>query len=276
MTLPNFIICGAQRAGTTSLFHYLKAHPQVYMAPTKEVHFFDLNYEKGIDWYEKHFRSSNPEKYKAVGEASPFYMYLHEVPERIYRHLPEVKLIFILRNPVDRAYSHYWHEVRMGYEWLTFEEALEKEEERLSTGDLHNIRHFSYKDRGKYARQLRNFMKFFSRDQLLILMYDDLKGSPHQVLSRVFEFLGVDPALASELKFKKFNVGGAPRIWSLQRIRPKLPGKCLKFALDLINLRRGYPAMDQRTRRYLIEYFRPFNRELEEIVERDLSSWELR
>jgi len=128
MILPNFIICGAQRAGTTSLFHYLKAHPQVYMAPTKEVHFFDLNYEKGIDWYEKHFRSSNPEKHKAIGEVSPFYMYLHEVPERIYRHLPDRSwYIYKIIPPVIYGIK------AMAFYYLTGSLQLNREARYLST-----------------------------------------------------------------------------------------------------------------------------------------------
>ena len=127
MVLPTFIICGTQRGGTTTLYHYLKEHPQICMSEKKEVHYFDLNYHKSLQWYESHFKDCQNKKVKTIGEASPFYMYLREVPERIDETLPDVKLIFILRNPVDRAYSHYWHEVKLGVEYLPFEEAIKRE-----------------------------------------------------------------------------------------------------------------------------------------------------
>lgn len=105
--LPNFLIVGAARAGTTSLYYYLKQHPDVFMSPKKEIDFFDVdkNFEKGLDWYERYFEGYTGQK--AIGEASPLYMYLEKVPKRIAKVIPDVKLIFILRNPVDRAYSHY-------------------------------------------------------------------------------------------------------------------------------------------------------------------------
>ena len=98
MKLPNFIICGTQKGGTSALYYFLKEHPEIYLSPKKEVHYFDLNYQKGLKWYEKHFKGASS-KYKAIGEASPLYMYLEEVPERIHKTLPDAKLIFITESP---------------------------------------------------------------------------------------------------------------------------------------------------------------------------------
>lgn len=181
MVLPTFIVCGAQKAGTSTLFQYLKNHLEICMSKHKEVHYFDLNYHNDIKWYEKEFIECQNKKVKAIGEASPFYMYLEEVPERINKILPNVKLIFILRNPVNRAYSHYWHEVRLGYESLSFEEAIRIEEERLSGANVFNKQNYSYTDRGKYVIQIKRFSKFFSQKQMLILINEELKKIPNML-----------------------------------------------------------------------------------------------
>jgi len=136
------------------------------MSEIKEVHFFcwDFIFNKGRIWYEKHFDSCR--NYKVVGEATPYYMYVPEVPERIYNMIPEAKLIFLLRDPVERAYSHYWHEVKTGWETLSFEEAIDIEDIRISKSELFK-NHYSYLDRGKYAVQIERFLKFFPKSQIL-------------------------------------------------------------------------------------------------------------
>ncbi|MCD6143414.1 sulfotransferase domain-containing protein [Thermococcus sp.] len=286
MTLPNFIICGTQRGGTSSLYHYLNEHPEILMSSIKEVHYFDLNYNKGLDWYEKHFISSTS-NYKAIGEASPLYMYLKEVPERIHEVLPDVKLIFILRNPVDRAYSHYWHEVKIGYEKLSFEEAIEIEKERLSNGDIISIRHYSYLDRGKYIEQIRRFKKYFSKDQMLILFTEELRENPEKVMKTLFEFLEVDPNFKSDLWYKKkANVGRRPRIKEIQSLRGKLHEiktyhfprlsiiiKPLIYGIDRINLIPGYPPMNPDTKERLLNYFKKYNEELEKELKQKITYW---
>ena len=285
MTLPNFIICGTQKGGTTALYYYLKEHPEIFMSSKKEVHFFDLNWHKGIKWYEKQFRGSD--RAKAIGEASPLYMYLEEVPERIHEVLPDVKLIFILRNPVDRAYSHYWHEVKNGYEKLSFEEAINVEKERLSNGGIISIRHYSYLDRGKYIEQIRRFKKYFSKDQMLILFTEELRENPEKVMKTLFEFLEVDSNFKSDLWYKKkSNVGKRPRIKEIQFLRGKLHEiatyhfprlsiiiKPLIYGIDRINLTPGYPPMNPETRKLLVEYFKPYNKKLEKFLERKLDGW---
>lgn len=172
MVLPNFIIPGAQKSGTTALRIYLAQHPEIFMA-NKEIHFFDNdeNYKKGIEGYEKFFDGWKGEK--AIGEKTPNYLYYEKAPERIYKLLPDVKLIFVLRNPVDRAYSHYRHNVRIGQETLSFEKAIEKEEERIKNPRLKKI--YSYKDRGKYIIQIKRYAEYFPKSQMLFLLAEDLK-----------------------------------------------------------------------------------------------------
>jgi len=275
--LPNFIICGAQKGGTTALYHYLKQHPEIYLPKKKEVHYFDLNYDRDIKWYEKHFKGCRNRKVKAIGEASPLYVYLEEVPERIYKLFPDIKLIFILRNPVDRAYSHYWHEVKLGYETLCFEKAIEKEEMRLSRGDIFSKQHYSYKDRGKYAEQLKRFSKFFPKEQMLILISEELRENPEKVLRRIFNFLEVDTNFTSPSWHIQHYKGKQPRVWKLQRIKAKLPnnilGKYMRDFIDFINLKDGYPPINIDTQKKLLGYFKPYNEELKILLGKKIEEW---
>ena len=269
--LPDFIICGTQKGGTTSLYEYLRHHPEVYLPKKKEIHFFDLNLNKGLRWYLRHFVTNNIARIK--GEATPSYMYFEEVPRRIRRILPNVRLIFILRNPVDRAYSHYWHEVKLGYEHLSFEDAIRMEKKRLFSGGTFEKIHYSYIDRGKYAIQLRRFMKYFPKNQLLILLFDDLKGRPLYILKQLYAFLGINPTYMLK-RVRKYNIGAIPRIRSLQRLRPYIPFSFGKLIIDAINLRPGYPPMRPTIRRILVSYFENYNQELEKILGKPLPhSW---
>src|SRR5690242_6983741 len=138
--LPDFLIIGTQRGGTTSLYHYLEAHPCIGPSTTKEIHFFDRRVNKGIAWYRGHF-PTRIEKYYVerlhgrafiTGEASPSYLFHPHVPRRIAKVLPHTKLIILLRNPIDRAYCQYYHSLELGYETLSFEEAIQGEEERTA------------------------------------------------------------------------------------------------------------------------------------------------
>lgn len=284
--LPNFLVVGAARAGTTSLYYYLKQHPDVFMSPKKEIDFFDIdkNFERGLDWYEKHFEGYAGQK--AVGEASPLYMYLEKVPERIAKVIPNVKLIFILRNPVDRAYSHYWYELMLLQEHLTFERALSCESRRIKSS-LRAKRRFSYQDRGFYYKQIMLHMKYFSKSQMLFLLADDLQKHPVEVMKQVFDFLGVDSSFARALGiYRKRNIAKVPRSWKLHtvmkvagsNIKPLIP-KTIRARvrwkkLLRVNLRRGrYPPMRPETRQHLIEVFREENEKLSKFLGRDLSAW---
>ena len=283
MVLPNFIICGTQRGGTTALYHYLKMHPEVYMSVKKEVHFFDLNFHRGVEWYSRFFSGARYGSYKAVGEASPLYMYLEEVPERIHSLLPEAKLIFILRHPVDRAYSHYWHEVKLGFEHLSFEEAVEREEERLKAGSLFARQHYSYLDRGRYAAQLERYRKYFSKDQMLILINRDLRENTLATLQKVSEFLGIDPGFWANVSLeKRYNVGKSPRSWAIHRIGVKIAykvgpkttlGTTIRRLLRRTNFKEGYPPMKPQTRRKLLEVFKQPSKTLEQLIQRKLDWW---
>jgi hypothetical protein len=205
--LPDFLIIGTQRGGTTSLYKYLVQHPDVAHALTKELRFFDLNYHRGIDWYRSRFPTEGYRRRVrrrrgvdlVVGEASPDYLFHPHVPARVASALPAVKLIVLLRNPVDRAYSHYWHQAKRGHEPLSFPEAVDREEERLA-GELERMQadpgyvsyerhHHSYIARGRYAEQLEPWFERFPRDRFLIESSEEFFTDPAPVFKRVLDFL---------------------------------------------------------------------------------------
>ncbi|MEX0719992.1 MAG: sulfotransferase domain-containing protein [Balneolaceae bacterium] len=164
MKLPDFIIVGTMKSGTSTLGHYLRQHKNIFM-PKDEVYFFDATggykdrWEKGIDWYREQFKDADENQ--IVGEKTPTYCYLVEVPERIYELLPEVKLIWIFRKPFDRAYSNYWHAVRNGGEKESFEYAEEDEQDRIKENIWNG-----YLQRSNYIKQVENYLKYFSLDQM--------------------------------------------------------------------------------------------------------------
>ena len=189
----NFLIAGAQKSGTTTLHAYLKQHSEIGMATKKEVHFFNQEhlFKKGGDYsfYHSFFDFSLEQKMR--GEVTPAYMYSRDAPRRIWEYNPKMKIIIILRNPIDRAYSHWNMEKNRGAEELSFREALEQEESRsrlvLPSQDY---RH-SYIDRGYYVSQIREMWRLFSRKQVLVLNYDALCNDYVQVLVAIYDFLGV-------------------------------------------------------------------------------------
>jgi hypothetical protein len=215
--LPSFLIIGVQRGGTTSLLHSLRRHPDVigptagetFVLQRKEVHFFDRHFEEGIDWYRSFFplaakrrRAQRRGGDLVAGESTPYYIFHPEVPARVAATLPDVKLIAVLRNPVERAYSHYQHRRRAGREELSFEEALAAEEKRLAgshelieTDRRYRRHHFqhAYFRRGLYAEQLERWLACFPKEQLLVLRSEDFFAEPETILGEAFEFIGVHP-----------------------------------------------------------------------------------
>jgi len=208
--LPDYIIIGAQKGGTTSLQKALAAHPDVCPSLVKEVHYFDLAYHRGERWYRAHFaqevrRNQAREQGRTLvmGEATPFYLAHPLAAQRAAAMVPDAKLVVLLRNPVERAYSHYRHEVRLGHEDAPVQEALLRE---LSNGggafsteplrDLWAWQHRSYLQRGLYAQQLRAWMRWFPREQFLILRSEDYFADGIGILDQVCEHLGIRPASA--------------------------------------------------------------------------------
>jgi hypothetical protein len=206
---PTYQIVGAQRSGSSSLYEYIVTHPLVGRALVKEVHYFDVNFHRGIAWYKGHF----PTRAKAewverlhghemiTGEATPYYMAHPTALGRLAEQFPDSRIIVVLRDPIDRAYSHYNHEVALGHETLSFEKAVEAEPERLD-GEVErmladplyqsfNHQHFSYVTRGMYADQLDAIHGLFQRERVHVLTMADLQTNSDATYAAVLRFLGL-------------------------------------------------------------------------------------
>jgi Sulfotransferase domain len=186
--LPNFLVIGAAKAGTTSLYHYLRAHPQVFMAETKELNFFveTDGWAKGTSWYERQFDGAGAAV--AVGEASPNYSkypLFPGVPQRIARLIPEVRLIYLVRHPVERFRSGYLDEVRRGRQRNPIESTLDSNPGYLAAS--------------RYAMQIEQYLEHFPRDQLLVITSEDLKRQRAATMGVVHRFLGVDDLAPASL-----------------------------------------------------------------------------
>ena len=199
--LPDFMIIGTQKGGTTSLYKYLAKHPNIksnYVV--KELSFFDEYYSRGEIWYKSNFPKRK--KGKLYFEGTTHYLYNPLIPKRVKKMLPNVKVIALLRDPVDRAYSSYKHQVRAGREALNFEDAIQAEPERLNgekekllsdpTYISYNYNHFSYIERGKYADQINNWLEYFPKEQILILPSKDFFKNTDNSLKQIYSFLGVE------------------------------------------------------------------------------------
>jgi sulfotransferase family protein len=242
--LPDFLILGAQKAGTTALYAYLRWHPEITGPSFKEVSFFDRHYAKGERWYRAHM----PVRRRSlVGEASPSYLFHPLAPERVAGMLPGARLIVLLRTPVGRAFSHYQHEVALGREPLSFEDAVDREDERME-GELERMLrdpsyfslawwNYTYLARGRYAEQLERWFAAFPREQLLVLFTEELSADTPATYRRVLDFLGVGAR----------DLDSYPRIFD-----------------------RDYADMNPGTRARLDKEFEDPNRRLASLLDRDL------
>jgi hypothetical protein len=271
--LPNFLIVGAARAGTTSLARYLEVHPDAFIPLMKEVDFFDRedNYRRGVDWYRSHFAGGAGKT--AIGEASPYYMLIPDAVPRMASLLPDARLIVLLRNPVDRAYSHYWMRRCWKVEKRGFRTAVTEE----SAG---SARVPEYLPGGMYCAQLKHICKYYPRDAVHIVLFEDLRRDPGLVFAEACRFLGIDPNFVPPNLGVNHNPNYSFRSvrlwWWLNRWRQK-PGvmRQLTLNIDRFNLRLfRYPPMDAITRGALLDWFQTPNRQLEEWLGRKLTEWE--
>jgi Sulfotransferase family len=287
MTMPNFLIIGAMKAGTTALYYYLEQHPQIYMSPVKEPDFFCFEGEKNldgspvtdIDTYRDLFKSVSGER--AIGEASHCYLYEPRAVERIKHYVPEARFIAVLRNPVGRAHSHFLHRVRDGTEPLTdFARALREDAHRKNPQD--------YVGRGLYHGQLKRYFDAFGRDQIRVYLYEDLSDAPLDTLRDAFRFLEVDDTFVPDVSLRR-NVSGYPKYKTLDAVlrRPSLIKQALKLylparlrwrlstAFDNLKTRNltEPPSMPPEVQRQLIEIYREDVLKLQELICRDLTGW---
>ena len=217
VSAPDFVIIGTQRGGTTSLHAYLRSHPGIETPAKKEIHFLTDRHDRGADWYLGQFPAVVASG-TLVGEATPYALFHPLAPQRLRDIAPEARIIVLLRNPAERAYSHYLHEVSRGHELLSFEDAIAAEPERLAgleerlekgeilVSDVH--KRASYLARGRYAPQLERWLSVFPPEQILLLRSEDLYVRPALTTARVTGFLGLPP-LTGDI-FATHNATGGP------------------------------------------------------------------
>ncbi|MHC4757796.1 MAG: sulfotransferase domain-containing protein [Planctomycetota bacterium] len=290
MNKIDFLIIGAQKAGTTTLYDWLKQHPDIFMPRTKENLYFikDEFYNQGPSYLDRFYKDYSSQK--VVGGTYTHLIYFPISTERIYNYNPQMKIIALLRNPVDRAYSAYWFARRVGRESCkTFEEAIEQETKRIK-GAIREQRD-AYLAHGHYSEQLERYIALFSRKKVYVVIMEDLKDNPSLVFDGVLEFLGLlnrsFPIDFSQVS----NKASIPKISWLQRllfdgelwfkkpVRKIIPPDILEYLRQKITrpiLRKNtdafeYPPMSQTTRNRLVEYFRPHNERLEQLLERKLN-----
>lgn len=294
MTMPNFLIIGAEKSGTTALYTYLQQHPQVYMSPVKEPDFFSYDDGKqdrreqgrvpahhvtNLDDYLGLFRAVSTET--AIGEASPYYIYAPQAPERIQRYMPNSKLIAILRDPAERAYSNFLHCAWLRREPLTdFAQALQKEEARIREG-WEAL--FHYRRKGFYYAQLRRYFDRFGRDQLKVYLHEDLESDPLGVLGDLCSFLEVDETFVPNLS-AKYNRSGVPknetfhavvtrfRQSKLKRLLPDQLVRRLRDPVRALVLAEA-PQLSAEVRKDLVGLYCEDILQLQDLIQRDLSKW---
>ena len=309
MPLPNFLIIGAAKSGTTSLFNYLAQHPDVFMSPVKEPNYFALcegpinlrgpvdeasmfrlMHRKSVtrlDAYEALF--AHAAGHKAIGEASPRYLYAPQAPAAIARRLGALRLIAILRDPAERAYSHFVMNRHRGVEpCASFADALAAEDERVADGwdwDWHYVR------LGRYAAQLERYLDHFDRVQVRICLYDDLRRDPQRLLQDLFDFLGIEASFVADVSTRhkaalsasddRFTrLAFAPENTWLGRLAYRVvPSPVGRAAQDLLQTLAGrlpgaaVPPMTAEVRQRLVAQLSEDTLRLERLIERDLSAW---
>jgi hypothetical protein len=244
---PTFFIIGAQKSGTTTLFENLMKHTKMVRASKKELNYFSWGFEKGDEWYKNQFREVINTTDKITGDATTNYIWHPLAARRIKNQFPQTKIIIILRNPIDRAYSHFNMSVQENREWLSFEDAINEEEKRLymkeegiingSIIDSFDYKFHSYLSRGKYIYQIQEWMQHFDKKQFLILKTEDLMSDSNSLYSKVFEFLEIPE---ERIEIQNFRVG-------------------------------NYSKMKSETRIKLIEFFKPHNEKLAKFLNMDFN-----
>lgn len=274
-TLPNFLIVGAAKSGTSSLWHYLRAHPDVFVPSQKEIYFFDRDpvFKRGTDWYASLFADAGAKR--AIGEATPTYMSSSEAPARMASIVPGARLVAILRNPIDRAYSHFLHARYYDMERATFAEAVARERRAPDGSEWPFYLLFS-----RYLPQLERLMEHFPREQLLVLLLDDLERDPVQAFKMLCGHLGIDESVIPENVGEVTNAYREMRLKALTQflLRPRvwnrMPKKLRRpIAQMLTREGREHQPMDPRTRAELGDYFAADNVALADWLGRDLSMW---
>jgi len=290
MTMPNFLIIGAPRSGTTSLHRYLQEHPEIFMSELKELRFFALEGKQlnfcgpcdhtvnqqsitNLENYQEQFKGVTNEK--AIGESSPIYLWWEGVPERIKSYLPDAKLICIFRNPIERAYSDFLNMRQLNWEPLKdFARALKEEENRIKAGWGP---YYYYQRKGFYYSNLERFYRVFPQEKIRIYLYEDLRDKPGDLLRDIFRFLEVDDNFLPEFK-EVYNASNRIPKTFLARAANKFSKysftKPLYPLLEWVKKQQStYPPMALEIKKQLIETYGEDILNFQEKMGRDLSEW---
>lgn len=287
-SLPTFLVVGAARAGTTSLYRYLAQHPDVYMSPTKEINFFSQKFiptqhieEMSIKDYNKYFQGATNEK--EIGESSPSYLWVPEAAKDVFKLLPRAKIIIILRNPVDRIISDYNFSRLFGYNRDELKDLIEK------FGDVEDSSWHSPHvmiQKGMYSEQVKQYLTLFNQEQVRIFLYDELYQKPEGLMIKIYNFLDINNRFLPNLS-KKYNKSGEPFFLNLPNLIQE-PSICKYFFKQIIPARRRQAVRDKiirlnivKSRKVIplstIEYLkRLYNRDiqnLELVINKELKSW---
>ena len=278
--LPDFLIVGAPRSGTTLLYEVLSAHPDVFMSPIKEPGYFCNGKVRDLDDYLALFERA--ETHVISGEATTLYLYDKQAAGRIHEHNPRMNLVAVLRDPVERAYSHYLQHVVLGSNVdESFEQSLAGESARIVQG---RSPFTYYRQLGCYGSQILRYLQHFPREQLLFLLHDDLKQNPAAICRRLFQFLGVNSDVAVRTGVNR-NPSGMPKNKRLHRLlmepgkgkgllKQILPGALQRrIHLALLERNLSRPPLSDATRKMLIRFYRPEVEMTAELIGRDLSAW---
>lgn len=276
MHLPNFLVVGAQKSGTTSLHEILSEHPQVNMSQTKEINYFtlDKNYRKGLEFYSSFFGSPRLEDSIATGESSPGYMCYPEVAEKIKRDLGDVKIIMILRDPIKRAFSQYWDNRRQLSEPLS-----ERDIVHLYLKKDYVPGERGYFSRGVYINYLKLYDKIFGRENLHIMFLEDLISSPKKELQNLYEFIGVDINLGLQALPKAANSSKIYTnpfysfLFTQNQYSKYLPVHARRFFLFGKENVYRYQLPEESVLEEVKAFYRPFNEELKKYLGKSLDNW---
>jgi len=249
-TIPNLITIGTSRGGTESLYHYIRHHPNIAVSSKREIYFFgkDPHYDTGLNWYRSFFPTTIFEKFfnkthkknLIIYEGSTDYLFQSKAPKRIFDDLGNIKFIVMLRNPVERAYSHFYHNIDTGLDNLdSFEEAIKLEPKRLKEWSNDGLddtmfNHYAYLKRGIYVDQLENWFKIFPREKFLIMKTEDLKKDPQKIVNQLYDFVGLPHAKIREQLNR--NIAHYPK------------------------------PINPETRKKLVDYFKPHNERLNKLL----------
>ncbi|WP_345969905.1 sulfotransferase domain-containing protein [Sulfurimonas sp. HSL1-6] len=286
--LPNFFIVGAPKAGTTSLYHYLSEHPEVFMSEPKEVNFFSKEEIEAQGLYYDDFKAGNLAKYealfedagtaKAIGEGSVSYLFYPKTPQKLHDAIPDAKIIILLRDPVERGYSHYLMDYRLGLVSQPYEEVVHQ------TGNHKHKKLYyqQYVALGLYYEQVKRYLDLFGLNQVKIYFQEDLRKDTEGVIQDLYKFLKIETNTQLDLA-REHNAFSMPknalihRLYSSRNIRKTLsallPDAVKEIVMNRLFERKKKPQLDPELRNELVAIYRPDIEKLEALLNKDLSHW---